>query len=463
MNYKKHLWRIVITVALGSALLVACGGGTPPPPTPIPVTPMPVATPIPSVQDHMELGMEYFEQGQFDEAIAEFQAAIELEPDCADAYRNMGTIYGEQDSLVEAVAAYEKAIEIDPDFGEAYGDLAGVYVNLERLAEAIATGEKGIELVPDYGMGHNNLGFAYHMQGMYNEAIAQYQEAIRIDPDSVKAHDNLGMTYYEQGRFDEAAAEWEESIHINPDSAIAHNNLGLVHYNQGRLNEAVIEWEEAIRINPDDAQSRINLGLVYRDLGRTEEAIAEFEAYIRLRPDAPNRAAAEEEIAKLKEQASGPGAEYSNAEGGYSLLYIEGWHHTESGTQAEFAESEEALDIAGDETLGIMFNAGPLADLAESLGLTDTSDAVVVWEAMADSLGVEGGVVESFEIAGYPAAAAAISGTSDDTPFKGAMAIVLVEERIVYGIALAPPDQSTDYHFTFVSMVNSLSFFEPQE
>jgi len=74
---------------------------------------------------------------------------------------------------------------------------------------------------------------------------------------------------------------------------------------------------------------------------------------------------------------------------------------------------------------------------------------------------VEGGEIESFEIGGYPAAAADISGTSGDTPFSGAMAIALVEERIVYGIALAPPDQWASYRSTFVNMVNSLSFFEP--
>jgi tetratricopeptide (TPR) repeat protein len=408
----------------------------------------------------MELGMECIRQGQYDEAVAEFEKAIELDPGRADAYRNMGTIYGEQDALAEAVAAYEKAIEIDPDFGEAYCDLAGVYVDLEKLAEAIATGEKGIELAPDYCIGRNNLGFAYHMQGMYKEAIAQYQEAIRIDPNSVKAHDNLGMAYYEQGRFDEAVAEWEESLRINPDSAIAHNNLGLVHYNQGRLDEAVIEWEETIMLDPDGAQARINLGLVYSDLGRTEEAIAAFEAYLRLRPDAPNRAAVEEEIVKLQ-GAAGQEAEYSNAEGGYGLLYPDGWYYTESGTQAEFAESEEALDTAGDENPGVMFNAGPLDKLAESLGLTDTTDPVVVWEAMAESLGVEGDEMESFNLAGSPAAAADISGAASGVSFEGAMVIILVEERIVYAIALSPPDQWEDFRSLFVDMVNSLTFFEP--
>jgi len=43
------------------------------------------------------------------------------------------------------------------------------------------------------------------------------------------------------------------------------------------------------------------------------------------------------------------------------------------------------------------------------------------------------------------------------------MAVVLVEEKLLYGAVLAPPDQWEAFRPTFVDMVNSLSFFEPQE
>jgi hypothetical protein len=159
-----------------------------------------------------------------------------------------------------------------------------------------------------------------------------------------------------------------------------------------------------------------------------------------------------------------PSAEYRNAGGGYSLTYPAGWHYEETSTQVEFAESEEALKVAGEETVGILFNAGPLADFAESVGIpADTSDPVIVWEAMVDLIGAEGKDMETFEIAGYPAAASDISGIDDDTPFEGGIAVVLVEERLLYGVALAPPDQWGDFRSTFVNMVNSLSFFGPEQ
>ncbi len=261
---------------------------------------------------------------------------------------------------------------------------------------------------------------------------------------------------------DEAIAVCEKVLKIDPDHANSHNTLGFAYYEQGNYDEAIAEWKETIRLEPDHANAHKNLGLVYSDLGRTEEAIAAFEAYLRLRPDAPDRDVVEDEIVELQ-GAAGQAVEYSNAEGGYGLHYPSGWYYAEDGPQAEFAESEEMLDTAGDENLGVMFNAGPLDELAESLGLTDTTDPVAVWEAMAESLGVEGDEIESFNNAGYPAAAADISGTASGASFEGAMVIVLVDERIVYAIALSPPDQWAGYRSTFVDMINSLTFFEPQE
>jgi len=421
----------------------------------------PAATPVPSADDHMDRGMEYYERGEYDEAVAEFQAAIELEPDDAGAHRNLGTAYLEQGKYEEAAAAYEKAIELDPDFGEAYGDLAGAYVNLGRLSEAIAAGEKAIELAPEYAMAYNNLGFAYYTQGMLDEAIAEYQEAIRINPDFDKAHDNLGVAYMMQDQLDEAIAEFKEVIRINPDHVGGHVNLGFAYYTQGMLDEAIAEYQEAIRINPDLALPHKNLGLAYRSQGRVDEAIVEFEAYLQLiAPDAPDRAAVEEEIAKLKEQAAAPGAEYRNAAGGYSLRYLEGWYYTEDEAQVIFAESEEALEAAPEKAPMVIFIAGPLSEIAESLDLEEITDPVVALEAMAENLEAETGEVEKGKVADYPAALIGISGTFKGVSYQGGLAVVLVEERAVYGVTLAPPDQWEDVRPTFVDMVNSLSFFE---
>jgi len=497
MKSKTHLCILAI-VALMSGMLAACEG-EPPSPTPIPPTPTSASTPTPdatvapSAGEHVDLGMTYVEQGRLDEAIAEFeeairldpdhadahvnlgtayhqqgkfeeaiaelQVAVELEPDDATAYRNLGTAYGEQGQAEEAAAAYEKAIELDPDFGEVHGDLAGVYTRLGRLGEAIAAGEKAVELAPEYAMAYNNLGFAYYTQGMHDEAIAEYQEAIRIDPDFGKAHDNLGVAYMMQGQLDQAIAEFEEAIKVNPGYAGGHVNLGTAYQTQGMHDEAITEYQEAIRINPDLAMPHKNLALLYRDQGRTEEAIVEFETYLQLQPDAADMAAVEKEIARLKERA---GAEYRNAAGGYSLRYPEGWYYAEKGAEVTLAPSQEDYQASSLESPLVTFIAWPLAEASENFGLEESAAPAAFLQVMATAIQAETGEIQSAEIGGYPAAFAATSGTLEGSDYRGELMIILVEERLFLAEALAPPDEWEAFGSTFVDMVNSLSFFKPQ-
>jgi hypothetical protein len=147
--------------------------------------------------------------------------------------------------------------------------------------------------------------------------------------------------------------------------------------------------------------------------------------------------------------------------GGYSLRYPDGWYYAESETQVLFAESEEALEVIGKEAPGVIFHAAPLTEIAESLGLTEITDPAETLEAIAKKLEMETGEIETGQVAGYPAALTDISGTFEDVPHKGGLVVYLVEERVVYGVALAPPDQWEAFRPTFVTMVNSLSFFEP--
>jgi Flp pilus assembly protein TadD len=324
------------------------------------------------------------------------------------------------------------------------------------LDKAIAEFEEAIKINPDDAKAHYNLGLTYDNQGRLDEAIAEYQEAIRLDPDYARAHNNLGLAYYNQGRPDEAIAEFEEAIKINPDDAKAHNNLGIAYAEQGRADEAIAEYQKAIRLDPDYARAHNNLGLAYMEEGRAEEAIVEFETYLQLAPDAPDRAAVEEDIAKLKESA-----EYRNAAGGYSLLYPEGWYYTEDEAQVIFAKSEEALEAAPEEAPMVMFIAGPLSKIAESLNLEEITDPVVALKAMGENLEAEMDEVETGKLAGYPSAVTSISGTFQGASYQGDLIVALVEERVVYGVALAPPEQWEAFRSTFIAMVNSLSFFEP--
>jgi tetratricopeptide (TPR) repeat protein len=104
---------------------------------------------------HNNLGLSFFEYGEFDDALAHYKKAIELEPTSVH-YNNRGLAYFHFDKLEEAKADFEQAISIDKKNPTIYFNLGNVYLNWK--------GKK-----------------------KFDEAIKCYDTALRIQKDSAPA------------------------------------------------------------------------------------------------------------------------------------------------------------------------------------------------------------------------------------------------------------------------------------
>ena len=77
-----------------------------------------------------------------------------------------------------AIADYDKAIELNPDDADTYINRGISYKNLKESQKAIADYTKAIELNPDYATAYNNRGLAYYDLKEFPKAIADYTKAI---------------------------------------------------------------------------------------------------------------------------------------------------------------------------------------------------------------------------------------------------------------------------------------------
>jgi tetratricopeptide (TPR) repeat protein len=144
-------------------------------------------------EKHFQLGIEYAEQGQWDEAIEAYQAALRIDPDLADAHHNLGLAYAEQGRWDKAIEAYQAALRIRPDHARAHHNLGRVYEEQSRWDEAIEAFQSALCINPDYAAVHYDLGWAYWNQGCLDEAIEKYQAALGIRPGYVDVHYGLGV------------------------------------------------------------------------------------------------------------------------------------------------------------------------------------------------------------------------------------------------------------------------------
>ena len=216
---------------------------------------------------HHNLGVALADEGRFPEAIEQYRAALEIEPDAANVQTDYGNALAKSGRMPEAVAHYRSALRVLPDSPIAHNDLANALAAIPgSVPEAIAEYQTALRLKPDYEDARNNLA---HVQS--NAAEVQY---------------NLGVDLARSGKPEASIPYFEEALRQRPDYVDAHNNLGVVLAGAGRAQEAIAHFEAALKIDPNSADAHVNLGIALSGIpGRMPEAIRHFQAALRIRPD----------------------------------------------------------------------------------------------------------------------------------------------------------------------------------
>jgi len=98
---------------------------------------------------HFEKGVDYINQGDYQQAIEEFNRALTIDSKYVDAYCGIGIAYLHQKKYKEAVEAFKKVIALDPDKAIAYYLLGMAYEEIMNYGEAIAAWNKFLALSPE--------------------------------------------------------------------------------------------------------------------------------------------------------------------------------------------------------------------------------------------------------------------------------------------------------------------------
>jgi len=125
-------------------------------------------------------GLAYNQKGDPDRAIADFNKAIELNPNFAVAYGMRGVAYDHKGDPDRAIADYSKAIELDPNLALFYGERGIDYNQTGDPDRAIADFNKVIELNPNFAPAYGARGSAYETKGDPDRAIADYRKATEL-------------------------------------------------------------------------------------------------------------------------------------------------------------------------------------------------------------------------------------------------------------------------------------------
>lgn len=164
------------------------------------------------------LGVQLYQEGQYDQAIENFESVLEENPDFAEAYYNIGMAYLKKGELDNAMARMERAIELKSDFIQAYFGLGQVYMEKGEKDKAIHIFQQAVDTAPNDASTYINLGVFYFSINEDDLAMETLLIAKDIDPASPQTYYQLGLVYTRLGELDKTIESFEKFLELAPQA-----------------------------------------------------------------------------------------------------------------------------------------------------------------------------------------------------------------------------------------------------
>lgn len=128
------------------------------------------------------IGLVYYNQNKYDQAINEFKTALRLESGDVITYNYMGEAYMKLNRYDDASSAFKKAITLYENYDDAYANLGEIFYKQKQYPDAVKALEMATNLNPKHPRAYTTLGLAYEATGESQKAIEAYEQAINVAP-----------------------------------------------------------------------------------------------------------------------------------------------------------------------------------------------------------------------------------------------------------------------------------------
>ena len=226
---------------------------------------------------------EAFERRDYVAALADFREVVKDHPDFADVRHQMGLCLSFLGQPEEALTQFDRALETNECYVAAHLNRAITLNELGRYEEAsdafdrAATceqvgGRYPASVAARLANAHAAVGELYLAAADPGQASEEFRRGLELRSNFHDIRNRLGEALMQLGELDAARDEFERALEGNGRFMQARLNLGLVHFRSGRLDEAREEWEECRSQAPNSAQVRAYLRLLdERTAGRNAE------------------------------------------------------------------------------------------------------------------------------------------------------------------------------------------------
>lgn len=271
------------------------------------------------------IGITFEESGNTTFALACYNRAVELDPNCFQAHNNKGNILLELEHYVEALSSFAKAADLKPEISHFWLKKGQAEILLGQNQNALESHKKAALLAPTHVPTNSAYGKVLIKLNHYSEASEVFRKIIELDPLCCDAYeskascqsevnDYLGaldsidkalrlnptyVNYYNKGwflfnlkRYNEAEQMFDKTLNMNSGFISAWFFKGVINQQLKNYDYAIKMYEKTLELNPDDCDACANKAVVLHSIGNFEDAIIVHQQAIRICLGNPEKNAA---------------------------------------------------------------------------------------------------------------------------------------------------------------------------
>ena len=179
---------------------------------------------------------------------------IEKEPDRAHvAYNNRGIIYLNRGQFEDALRDFDTAIQINSHYLMYYTNRAQAYIRLKNYANALKDLTTVVTLDPGNLSGYVYRAMMYNWQGDHDKALADLTTAVTLKPDFALGYYNRGLVDLSMGHYDKAIADFSKALSLDPDSPESYFYRGKAYLKSGSAKQAEQDFDMACKMGDREA------------------------------------------------------------------------------------------------------------------------------------------------------------------------------------------------------------------
>ncbi len=232
-------------------------------------------------------GVTHFRAGRFDQALSFLGLAVQAKPSDRVALVNLARVQAILGRRLEAVENFDRALKLDPDFADAHLSRGQALLELGRLEDARLACAAAAALRPRDALTLLMLGTTLRRLERLPDALDALAQALTINPDYSEALVSKGAILREMGRPADALPPLDRALALSPGYALAHSNRANALNDLKRFEEALAAAQRAISLDAKLVEAWIGCGNALRRLHRLAEALSAYERALELRPNAP--------------------------------------------------------------------------------------------------------------------------------------------------------------------------------